>query len=153
MAGSSPLQVRSLLFTQARPSAPVPASPQWFTRLQAVAGGLGWSPGRQSGASKPLQPPPLCGRSHLALLSPHPDAFAFRKELMTLGLVPESQLEPWASVWHPLQARAEPAHLAGHCCWLCCSCVSAVTDRGGAGRGGGGQRRLSCCRESLFTRI
>ena len=115
-----------------------------------MAGGLGRSPGRQSGASRPLQPPLLCGRSHLALLSPHPDAFAFRKELMTLGLVPESQLEPWALVWHPLQARAEPAHLPGHCCLLClllCVCGDPTEEEQG------GERRAAVAGPAVTNRF
>ena len=130
-----------------------------------MAGGLGRSPGRQSSASRPLQPPLLCGWSHLALLSPHPDAFAFRKELMTLGLVPESHWRP--GLWSGTPCKPElsqPTSLAAAAC-SACSCVSVVTRQERNREGRGGQpppallsqsifhQNLSCARRLLFPQL
>ena len=63
-------------------------------------------------------------------------------------------LEDWALVWHPLQARAEPAHLPGHCCLLClllCACGDPTEEEQEEGEAG--SHRLSCCHKSFFTRI
>lgn len=65
---------------------------------------------------------------------------------MTLSLVPESQLEPWALVWHPLEARAEPWPASqARVCGCARYCVSLMARRQGnkGGEGKAGQAAIA----------